>query len=90
MAIQTKCRTPGIRRKRGDTLMETWLQMLIFGLVLGMLFLTLSSAILITASNRIQKRDEKIRKLTKENDHKQRLLDAYGIKEITIGGEEDE
>lgn len=70
--------------------METWLQMLIFGLVLGMLFLTLSGAILITASNRIQKRDEKIRKLTKENDHKQRLLDAYGIKEITIGGEEDE
>lgn len=70
--------------------METWLQMLIFGLVLGMLFLTLSSAILITASNRIQKRDEKIRKLTKENDRKQRLLDAYGIKEITIGGEEDE
>lgn len=70
--------------------METWLQMLIFGLVLGMLFLTLSGAILITASNRIQKRDEKIRKLTKENEHKQQLLDAYGIKEITIGGEEDE
>lgn len=70
--------------------MDFWLQMLILGVVLGMLFLTLSGAILITASNRIQKRDEKIRKLTKENDRKQRLLDAYGIKEITIGGEEDE
>lgn len=70
--------------------METWLQMLIFGVVLGMLFLTLSGAILITASNRIQKRDEKIRKLTKENEHKQQLLDAYGIKEITIRREEDE
>lgn len=70
--------------------MDFWLQMLILGVVLGMLFITLSGAILIVASSRIQKRDEKIRKLTKENDRKQRLLDAYGIKEITIGGEEDE
>ena len=70
--------------------MDFWLQMLILGVVLGMLFITLSGAILIVASSRIQKRDEVIKQLTKENVHKQELLDAYGIKEITIGGDEDE
>ena len=70
--------------------METWLLLTIVGCILAFLFLILANAIIIVAEKRIHKRDEKIRQLEKDNKHKQELIDAYGIKEITIGGEEDE
>lgn len=70
--------------------MATWIQLLLVGGCLFLIFLILANAIIIVAEKRIKARDERIEQLTKENDHKQQLLDAYGIKEITIGGEEDE
>ena len=70
--------------------METWKLLLLVGGLLTLLFLALIGGIIITAESRIIKKNEEIRNLKKENAHKQQLLDAYGIKEITIGGDEDE
>lgn len=70
--------------------METWKLLLLVGGLLTLLFLTLIGGIIITAESRIIKKNDEICNLKKENKHKQELLDAYGIKEITIGGEEDE
>ena len=70
--------------------METWQLLLLVGGILTLLFIVLTVAILIAADSRIIKKNDEIRNLKKENAHKQALLDAYGIKEITIGGESDE
>lgn len=69
--------------------METWVLILILSGVWFLLFLTLASGIIIVAEKRIMGRNKVIDQLTKENAHKQELLDAYGIKEIYIGKEED-
>lgn len=69
--------------------METWVLILILSGIWFLLFLTLASGIIIVAEKRIMGRNKVIDQLTKENAHKQELLDAYGIKEIYIGKEED-
>ena len=69
--------------------MATWVLILILSGCWFMIFLILANAIIIVAEKRIRERDKRIKHLTKENAHKQQLLDAYGIKEITIGGEEE-
>ena len=68
--------------------METWTLVLILSGCWFTLFLILVVLVIIVADKRIIARDKMIKQLTKENSHKQQLLDAYGIKEINIGGDE--
>lgn len=69
--------------------METWVLIVILSGCWFLIFLALLGGIIIVAEKRIMGRNKVIDQLTKENAHKQALLDAYGIKEIYIGKEED-
>ena len=69
--------------------MASWLLIVILSSIYLVLFVALSTAIVIVASNRIQKLKNEARQCQKQVKHSQELLDAYGIKEINIERESD-
>ena len=68
--------------------MDSWLLVLIVSMVWLGIMACIVGAVVIVASNR----NAKLRKELKENQkvisHQEQLINAYGIKEIHIGGNE--
>ena len=70
--------------------MPNWLANIIVVAIITFLFLILLGVACIKFDYRLTVERHKVEQLEKDNKHKQELLDAYGIKEITIGGEDNE
>lgn len=68
--------------------MPNWLANILVVALISLIFLILLSVAIMKFSYRLKIEKDKVRQLEKENKHKQQLLDAYGIKEITIGKED--
>ena len=68
--------------------MPYWLVNLIVAILMLLIFITILGVMAMLFSYRLTVEKEKNKQLEKENNHKQQLLDAYGIKEITIEREE--
>ena len=66
--------------------METWVQMLIFNVILLGILLII---IIILATKQIIKRNKIIKELRKKNAHLKQICDECGFREITIGGNKD-
>ena len=69
--------------------MPYWLANTLIVVLIAIMFLILFGVAIMQFSYRLMVEKEKNRQLEKENKHKQELLDAYGIKEINIGGKEE-
>ena len=69
--------------------MPYWLANTLIVVLITIIFLILFGVAVMQFSYRLMVEKQKNRQLEKENKHKQELLDAYGIKEINIGGDEE-
>lgn len=68
--------------------MPNWLVVVIVVVCVSLIWLALIGALLIKFDKVINAKNKMIKELQKDNIHKQQLLDAYGVKEITISREE--
>ena len=68
--------------------MPSWLEVILLVGVTSMFWLSLIAGILITCCKRIYKARVREQLANKRAEDMQKLMDNYGIKEITIGGDE--
>ena len=69
--------------------MPSWLLVVIVSSVELVILVAIIGALVIVASTRNHKLRNELVKTRKELYHDRQLLDAYGIKEIQIGGNEE-
>ena len=69
--------------------MPYWLVNLIVVVCLVVIFIAILGAMAMLFTYRLNVERNKVDALVKENNHKQELLNAYGIKEIYIGGDDN-
>ena len=69
--------------------MPIWLLIIIISSGLTFIFLTLLAIACIKFDYRLKVERMKVDALLKENKHQAELMNAYGIKEINIGGDNE-
>lgn len=69
--------------------MASWLLVLVVSMVWLGILVAIIGAVVIVASNRNAKLRKELNENKKVINHQEQLINAYGIKEIQIGGNEE-